>query len=313
VCYAESTASIWKGIMRHFGRQGLDVETVLFQSYERLCSALIQGSVHIAWNGPLAHVRLVRTTRGALLPLGMRDSDRDFETHVVVRDDARIARAADLAGRRVAAGTVDSPQAYVAPFAALAAAGVPLGSLTVTRFDRDVGKHGDTAHGETGVLAALRSGAAEAGFISDLMWRRFEAEGTTGGLHVLRTPDGCPPLVPRFDHCQFAALPSLGRGRAANFQDALLAMDGSGHAEDAATLKLEGVRERWLPARGGRVPRDARERAPDARAGYEAMIAALDAFGEPTVAWPGHLHTPRRHPFKHLVVDSALVRDSFGC
>ena len=170
VCYAESTASIWKGIMRHFGRRGLDTETVLFSSYERLNAALLAGAVHVAWGGPLAHARLTRLarSRGGIVALGMRDSDRDFTTHVVVRADAGIAAVRDLAHRRVAAGTVDSPQAYIMPLAALAAAGVPLASLSVTRFDRDVGKHGDTAHGETAVLEALRSGAAEAGFISAL-------------------------------------------------------------------------------------------------------------------------------------------------
>jgi len=96
------------------------------------------------------------------------------------------------------------------------------------------------------------------------------------------------------------------------FSAALLAMDGSGHAEDAAILKLEGVRERWLPARGGALARSAARR-PDPRAGYEGMLAALERFGEPPAAFPGHLHTPRRHPFKHLIVDSALVRDAFGC
>jgi len=341
VCYSESTASIWKGIMRHFGRKGLDVETILFTSYERLNASLLTRAVHIAWNGPLSHARLLRIAAKERCPvraLGMRDSDRDFVTHVVVREDARIASVGDLAHRRVAAGTVDSPQAYVMPFAALKAAGVPLATLTVTRFDRDVGKHGDTAHGETAVLEALRSGAAEAGFISKLMWDRFVKDGSTAGLAVL--PDVVPPFVrpparargrPRArsgrvtarapfptlytqDHCQFSALDTWGhRGRAVAFQEALLAMDGSGHAEDAATLALEGVRERWLPARGGRIERDQKIPTPDPALGYERMLAALDDFDEPTVKWPGHLHTPQRHPFKHLIVDSALVRDSFGC
>jgi hypothetical protein len=107
-------------------------------------------------------------------------------------------------------------------------------------------------------------------------------------------------------------MPSFRDERARAFSEALLAMDGTGHAEDAAILKLEGVRERWLPARGCELARGG-VRRPDPSAGYEGMIAALDLFGEPRVAFPGHLHTPQRHPFKHLIVDSALVRDAFGC
>jgi ABC-type phosphate/phosphonate transport system substrate-binding protein len=324
VCYSESTASIWKGIMRHFARRGLEVETVLFSSYERMNAALLSRSIHIAWNGPLSHARVLRLAPpGSVLALGMRDSDRDFTTHCIVRRDAGIDSPASLAHRRVALGTVDSPQAYLAPLASLQAAGFPLHTLTITRYDRDVGKHGDTAHGETGVLEALASGAAEAGYVSDLMWQRALAKTPALGEALAV----CPALaVAPFDHCQFTALAGkLSLPRAKAFQDALLAMgDGTGHAEDAQTLALEGVRERWLPSRGGALQpaRRGREEGaatgaaallPDATAGYAAMLQALEAFGEPVVRWPGHLHTPRRHPFKHLIIDSSLVRDSFGC
>jgi ABC-type phosphate/phosphonate transport system substrate-binding protein len=307
VCYSESTASIWKGIMRHFARRGLDVETVLFSSYERMNAQLLAGQIHIAWNGPLAHARVLRLAGAhAVLALGMRDSDRDFGVRCVVRADAGVADAPQLAGRRVAFGTVDSPQAYLAPLAHLQRRGVPLHTLTALRFDRDVGKHGDTAHGETAVLQALRSGAAEAGFVSELMWQRALAEpGATEGLSLC---DAAAP--PPFDHCQFTALRArLSARRAAAFQEALFAMDGSGHPEDAQTLALEGVRRGWLPPRGGAIS----AAASDPRAGYEAMLAALEGWGEPKTRWPGQLHTPQRHPFKHLLVDSALVRDSFGC
>ena len=299
VCYSESVASIWKGIMRHFARRGLNVETVLFSSYERMNAALLSRHIHLAWNGPLAHARLVRALGPSrVLALGMRDSDRDFASLCIVRQDAGIAGAGDLAHRRVALGTVDSPQAYLAPLAHLRACGVPLHTLTVSRFDRDVGKHGDTAHGETAVLDALLSGSAEAGWVSDLMWQR--ADGTTAGLRV--APLLCPPP---FDHCQFSAIRGhLSAPRAAAFQAALLAMDGSGHAEDAHTLALEGVRKAWLPSRGGQG---------DPAAGYAALLALLEDMQEPKVRWPGHMHTPQRHPFKHLLVDSSLVRDSFGC
>ena len=40
-----------------------------------------------------------------------------------------------------------------------------------------------------------------------------------------------------------------------------------------------------------------------------ALLRALT----PRFWFAGHLHTPARHPFKHLIVDSSLVRDAFGC
>lgn len=317
VCYSESVASIWKGMMRHFARSGVEVETVLYSSYERMNQHLLTGAIQIAWNGPLSHARVIRLVgQENVLSLGMRDSDRDFQSLCVVREDSGIEGPGQLPGRRVGLGTVDSPQAYIAPLAHLvASAGVPLDTLTVYRYDRDIGKHGDTAHGETGVLEALRSGAVEAGFLSDMMWQRFVAQGLTGGLRVV--PALCPPP---FDHCQFTALQSsspksgkpgqISRKKAVAFQNAVLAMDGSGHSEDAHTLKLEGVKKAWLPARGGALTETT---APNPTVGYEAMLGALDTLGDKNVRFPGHLHTPKRHPFKHLLVDSSLVRDSFGC
>ncbi len=67
------------------------------------------------------------------------------------------------------------------------------------------------------------------------------------GLRVL--PSHCPPP---FVHCHFSAIQGhLSARSAAAFEAALLAMVGSGHAEDAHTLALEGVRKAWLPSRGG--------------------------------------------------------------
>jgi hypothetical protein len=73
------------------------------------------------------------------------------------------------------------------------------------------------------------------------------------------------------------------------FQRALFAQNSRGHAEDARTMELEGIASVWLPSRGGEL--DSSDRIPDAIKGYEGVLAALEAFGEPAMCWPGHLHT----------------------
>ena len=305
VCYDPSVPSIWKGMMRHFTRCGLDVDYVTFTSYERLVESFLKGHVDIAWNGPLAHARCIRLTNGKVLALGMRDVDRDFKTHIVVRDDAKIRSLSDINGRKVAAGTVDSPQAYIMPFWFLqngCNGKVDLKSLSVTRYDRDLGKHGDTALGEDSVLTALTSGSAQVGFISDLMWKRYVAANKTKGLRVLESAQ-----VPTFDHCQFTGLASNLR-KLKLFSEAILMMKSEGdlaHPENARTMQLEGIRKDWMSAKSGKIdkPED----------GYHDMLAALSAWGEQKVLWPGVLHTPARHPFKELVVDYRLVRDNNGC
>ncbi len=368
VSYCEAVGSIWRGMMRHFARCGLEVDFVMFSSYERQVSALLSGHIDIAWNGPLAHARLLRLLqkergtksnnnnkdgegvgeeRPLMYSLGMRDVDRDFKSHIVARKDVGVSSLSDINGRLVGAGTVDSPQAYIMPLHFLKSSGkVDLSTLTVTRFDRDIGKHGDTAYGEDGVLEALESGGCDVGFISDLMWKRYEAAGRTRNLVVIESTS--------FDHCQFDALPTLNAKRAALFQSAVLSMDGNGHPEDKKTMELEGIKKLWLPARGGsfvdlgagdksgsststsndsssnnadgdkKKPKPKQKKAaflssavaspfPNPSAGYEGMLAALDSFDEKKVRWPGVLHTPDSHPFRHLMIDSKLILDMHGC
>ena len=336
VCYAESVASIWKGMMRHFARNGLDVDFVLYTSYDRQVHAVLSGEIDIAWNGPLAHGRLCKLTgtgglsafeTSGVIPLGMRDSDRDFVSRVIVRNDSKIKAVSDLQGRRIATGTVDSPQAYIHPLAAIAKQGVDLKSLTVLRFDRDIGKHGDTAYGEDAVLDALVSGSAEAGFISDLMWQRYITSGKTTGLHSLPIES-----IPSFDHCQFDAIGGKKRKvpfrLLEKFQNALLAqkIDGSLHFEETRTMQLEGIKKEWLPPRAGTLDHlvgPSSSLSLDfskghvnqaASIGYENMIQALTLLGDnSSTRWPGVMHTTKRHPFKHLLADYTLVRDALGC
>src|SRR4051812_40767577 len=90
VAYDAKVVPIWEGIRDHFKSEGVDFDFALFSNYERQVEELLAGHVDIAWNTPLAHVRVQRRTEGKSLSLGMRDSDRDFRAKVVVRKDAGI-------------------------------------------------------------------------------------------------------------------------------------------------------------------------------------------------------------------------------
>lgn len=286
VAYAESIGTIWEGMRQYFVAAGVPFDFVMFTSYDRQMEALVGGHIDIAWNGPLAHVRLQKRTGGKSVSLGMRDCDRDFRTHLVVRKDAGIKAVADLKGKRLALGCFDSPQACVLPLQALSAApdgAELLKSLHVVRFDRDVGKHGDTAAGELEVLRALGAGEVDAGFVSDVMWKRGLADGSVNGKGKgqLLVIDG---VVPPFDHCQFDAMPTLPAAKRDAFAKALFAMSMA-NPEHAAVMKLEGVSERW------EQPREE---------GYAAMRAALGA--ESARPFPPPLDTPDAHRFASLDV-----------
>ena len=254
VAYDPKVVTIWEGIRDYLREHDAPADFALFSNYERQVEELLAGHIDVAWDTPLAHVRVQRRTQGRSLSLGMRDSDRDFKAKVLVRRDAGIRSLADLAGRRLAAGSRDSTQARILPLHFLRREGVDLGRVGLLAFDTDLGKHGDTGTSELDVLAALFDGRADAGTVGDLVWVGEQAAGRVdrARIDVLWT-------TPGFDHCMFDALPSLEAGRTRAFQEALFAMSWEVPAH-RRILELEGLKQ-WLPPR---------------EEGYESLRAALD-------------------------------------
>jgi ABC-type phosphate/phosphonate transport system substrate-binding protein len=242
VAYDPKVVTIWEGIRGHFHDQGVPMDFALFSNYERQVDALLKGHVDIAWNTPLAHVRVQQSSGGRSTSLGMRDSDRDFRSRVVVRRDAGLHSLEDLAGKTLAVGSRDSTQARILPLYFLRQARAPLGRVRLLAFDTDVGKHGDTGTSELEVLRALAEGRAEAGAVGELVWLTELAAGRVdaGRIDTLWT-------TPPFDHCMFDARPDFSPDAGQRFQKALFAMawDNPKHRR---ILEMEGLRQ-WLPPR----------------------------------------------------------------
>jgi phosphonate transport system substrate-binding protein len=242
VAYDAKVVTIWEGIRAYFQESGVPLDFALFSNYERQVDELLAGHIDIAWNTPLAHVRVKQRTNGRSLSLGMRDSDRDFHAKVVVRRDANIAKLSDLAGKRLAVGSRDSTQARILPLYFMQQEGVDLSHVNVVPFDSDLGKHGDTGNSELDVLRALHEGKADAGTVGDLIWVNEQAAG-----HVDASQIAVLYTTPPFDHCMFDALPSLSDSKRDGFKRALYAMqwDNPVHRR---LLELEGLRQ-WMPPR----------------------------------------------------------------
>ena len=257
VAYDPKVVTIWEGIRAFFVEQGAPLDFALFSNYERQVESLLAGHIDVAWNTPLAHVRVRRRTEGRSLSLGMRDADRDFHSRVIVRRDAGIRSLGDLAGKTLAVGSRDSTQARILPLHFLARAGVDMANVKLRPFDTDLGKHGDTGTSEIDVLHALHEGRAQAGVVGDLVWILEQGAGRidTRILESLWT-------TPGFDHCMFDALPSLAEGKRERFGRALFAMrwDVPGHRR---LMELEGLKQ-WMPPR---------------EEGYASLAAALDEQG----------------------------------
>jgi phosphonate transport system substrate-binding protein len=253
VAYDPKVVTIWDGFRRWLGDHDLAFDYLLYSNYERQVEDLVAGRIDVAWNSPLAWVRTARLAPPARAVL-MRDTDRDLTSVVVVRADSDVVDPADLAGRVVATGAVDSPQATLIPLALLAGAGV---EITVRRFEVGVGLHGDHIGGERDAARALAAGEADAACMID-------------GNHLLFTREGILPAngtrviaqTGPYDHCNMSVTAAEDTPALARFVELLLAMD-YGDAEPRRLLDLEGL-TRWLPGR---------------RSGYAQLEAAVDRFG----------------------------------
>lgn len=263
VAYDPKVVSIWEGFKTFFQRKGLPFDVVLYTNYERQVEALLAGHIAVAWNSPLAWVRtrrLAETAGLAAHALAMRDSDQDLTSLIVVRSDGPLAAMADLRGKTIATGAIDSPQATLLPLNHLRRHGVVIGQqVQVRRFDVLPGKHGDHIGGEREAIRALMRGEVDAACMIDSNHLLFINEGTLapGATRVLARTEA-------YDHCNFTAIATVGAaltGPLERFRTLLMSMS---YADPAVRplFDLEGLKA-W---RDGRIDR------------YAALEEAVDAL-----------------------------------
>ena len=246
VAYDPKVVTIWNGFRTWFRDQGLDFDFVLYSQYERQVDHLLDGTIDLAWNSPLAWIRAQRMARHrevAVRAVAMRDTDRDLTSVIVVRADTDIHTLTDLRGRMVATGAIDSPQATLLPMSLLREAGLAPGAdVGLLRFDVGVGMHGDHIGGERDAAKALRAGRADAACMIDANLLLFGREGIlpSGSVRVIGQTDP-------YDHCNMTAGPGLDEELLDGFTKLLLGMSYA-NADTRPLLDLEGLKQ-WLPGR----------------------------------------------------------------
>jgi len=263
VAYDPKVVTIWDGFRAWLrGPGGLDFDYVLYSNYERQVEDLVAGRVDVAWNSPLAWVRARRlaAARGVTLtPVTMRDTDRDLRSVVAVRAGSPVQSLADLRGRTVGTGAVDSPQSTLLPLSLLRSAGLAPGTdVAVRRFDIGVGLHGDHIGGERDAARALfGADPVDAACVIDSNLLLFAREGVlpSGSVRVLAQ-------TPPYDHCTMTAGPSAYDTLTKRFGELLLGMD-YGDQNLRPLLDLEGLKE-WRPPR---------------LSGYDQLEQAVDEAG----------------------------------
>ncbi|HZT56692.1 MAG TPA: PhnD/SsuA/transferrin family substrate-binding protein [Burkholderiaceae bacterium] len=240
VAYAPKVVTIWEGFKAWFAEQGLAFDYVLFSNYERQVEAQFDGRIQLAWNSPLAweRARRIAAARGLKVEaVAMRDTDCDLRSVFVVRDDRAIATLADLRGRTLGVGAIDSPQATLIPLDHLRQLGLVGGrDFRVRRFDVLGGKHGDHIGGERDAARALLAGEVDACCMIDGNHLAFGLDGTlpAGSTRILATTGA-------FDHCNFTASPGAPEAAVRQFTGLLLKMRWD-DPQVRPLLELEGLR-----------------------------------------------------------------------
>ena len=237
-----NAVTIWNALRRWFGAHGLPVEYALFSSYDALCAALLDGTVDIAWNAPMAHAQSLITSGGTCRTLAMRDTDQDVASVIIALGTSGITTIDDLRGRTVAVGVPTSTELRLIPAHQLLTQGFDLeADCQHAPIEPRAYPNGVRWIDDFLIFDAVKDGTADAGVIFE-PWL----------AHLIRkrglSPDDIT-IVWRsepFCHCAFTARPDLADEDAARFVDLLTTMDP---ADPSATemMRLEHV-TRWLPA-----------------------------------------------------------------
>lgn len=236
VAYDPRVVTIWEGFRRWFEESRFSVDYALYSTYEAQVDALFAGEIDVAWNTNLAYVHVRERAGAACRPLAMRDTDRDWVSHVLVPSGS-ASSLEDLRGKRVGFGDSDSPQAWILPAFAMWREGVdPERDLRSQRLDRDLGKHGDTGRAELVQIERVRAGDLDACVVSSWTLKALRDGGNDDDLHVAWTS-------PPFHHCNFTAFDSAEADHEA-FRDLLFRMDVADPAL-CEPMRLENV-NRWV-------------------------------------------------------------------
>ncbi len=205
---------------------GLNFDIKVGQSYSAVIEAMCGGAADIAWYGPASYLQAKARGCAELLALAVRNGESVYYSGIFSRADAGIRGIADLKGKRIALGDVNSTSSFNVPVAMMIAAGVDparqAGAINMA------GSHAN-------VLKALAEGLVDAGGAS---FDSFEKAVNANAIDpakvkviVKSTPIPYPPL---------AIHPKVAEALKAKLRDAFNNID-----------KLPGISKEQIRGYGG--------------------------------------------------------------
>jgi phosphonate transport system substrate-binding protein len=133
---------------------GLKFDLKVGQNYSSVVEAMCNGAADIAWYGPVTYLQAKSRGCAELLALAVSKGQSVYYSGLFARADSGINAVADLKGKRVALGDVNSTSSFAVPVAMMMSAGVqPARDLATINL---AGSHAN-------VLKALSEGLVDAG------------------------------------------------------------------------------------------------------------------------------------------------------
>jgi phosphate/phosphite/phosphonate ABC transporter binding protein len=223
--------SVFRGLQSHFRRQGIELDWVLYSDYDALVEAFVKREIDLAWNGPLAYVKIRRRLDDPCRVVAMRDVDVDFTTHFITSATSDLTTIRDLKGKRVALGGRRSVQAGLLAYYFLQQMGFdPTHDLAACTFYDERPASGLTD--ERDVIARVRQGEYDAGAVCQRTLDVLQEEGAL-------TPDSLRIIwsSPGYSHCCFTAHSDMDPALAQKITQAFVSITAQ---DPAGKAVLEG-------------------------------------------------------------------------
>jgi phosphonate transport system substrate-binding protein len=105
-------------------RTALQLDAVVFRSYDKLVAEMSAGEVDVAWAPPLLAIELERAKIARIALSARRLGKADYSSAIFVKRDSSCTSLKDLAGKKAAWVARESSAGYVVPRLKLLAAGL---------------------------------------------------------------------------------------------------------------------------------------------------------------------------------------------
>ncbi len=232
-------------IREHFAKQGINLDWVLYSNWDALVDAFVNREIDLAWNGPLAYVKIKRRLTDACQVVAMRDVDLNLVTHFITQPNSEILTVEDLKGKSFALAGRGSVEAGLLAYHYLKQVGINPGQ-DLARFSFYDDRHQPSLPDQRDVVERVRKGEYDAGAVSGVTLEKMAEDGSLpqGAVRIFWTSPG-------YSHCCFTAHSDMDTALSQKVTQAFVSMDYNDPvgktAMDAEGCKafLPGITEGW--------------------------------------------------------------------